>query len=372
MTARDAVGVFALCCVLAWMPAAAFPRLQISSGTVTCAACHHAPAGGGLLNDFGRDQSTDASTFGGEGAFLHGAVKLPRWLQLGGDLRLAGLANDPGGTEGPRLSAFPMQADLAVRAAVKDFSLQGSLGIQGTARGSEATLLDRLVSREHFVTWQPGRAATYVRGGRFFAPFGLRLDDHTTFVRRYLGFNLLEETYGLSLSQVTDPWELHATAFVSDPLRPPARSEAGGAAMFELRLGEGAFGVSGRAGFGEMDRRLTGGGHGKYWLEPLRLMLLGELDVVHQQFTSLGFPARFQLASYAGGLWMPVTGLSLGLAYESFHEDSALGPTARRALSATASWLPFAHFEIMVLGRAQLVGASTTAWTALAQLHYYP
>ena len=35
--------------------AAAYPQWQLSTGTVRCNQCHYAPAGGGLLNNYGRD-----------------------------------------------------------------------------------------------------------------------------------------------------------------------------------------------------------------------------------------------------------------------------------------------------------------------------
>ena len=54
--------------------AQAYPQWQLSSGAVRCNQCHYAPAGGGLINSYGRDAVGDQlSTFGGDGAFLHGA-----------------------------------------------------------------------------------------------------------------------------------------------------------------------------------------------------------------------------------------------------------------------------------------------------------
>jgi hypothetical protein len=35
----------------------ACPQLQLSLGADRCMACHHSPAGGGLLNDYGRDEA---------------------------------------------------------------------------------------------------------------------------------------------------------------------------------------------------------------------------------------------------------------------------------------------------------------------------
>src|SRR5438270_13602228 len=92
-----AIGTFAFA-----RGAAAYPQFQFSSGTNKCGQCHFAPAGGGLLSSWGRSESGDTISMGGEGAFLHGAVKLPSWLALGFDLRFAGTRSDDGGQEQPR------------------------------------------------------------------------------------------------------------------------------------------------------------------------------------------------------------------------------------------------------------------------------
>src|SRR6516225_8676416 len=93
-------------------PAAAYPQFQFSSGTNRCSQCHYSPAGGGLLTSWGRDESADTISLGGDGAFLHGLVTPPSWLGIGGDFRLAALSTDVGSPDGADTAFFPMQADL--------------------------------------------------------------------------------------------------------------------------------------------------------------------------------------------------------------------------------------------------------------------
>jgi hypothetical protein len=87
--------------LLAPRQAAAFPQFQFSSGTARCGQCHYAPAGTGLLSAWGRDESADTISRGGDGAFLHGLWMPPSWLALGGEFRLASLASATGGPESP-------------------------------------------------------------------------------------------------------------------------------------------------------------------------------------------------------------------------------------------------------------------------------
>src|SRR6185436_8654052 len=204
--AITALAVVALLALAA--DARAYPHLQLSSGSGRCSQCHVGPAGGGLLTPWGQDEEADTVARGGNGHFLHGAVTLPGWLMLGGNLRVAALANEVGGTEGTELAAFPMQLDLAARVARGAWSVVAIAGARGVVRsgspdsagsaGSEAaapSLASYVISREHYVMWQPKEQGAYARAGRFAAPYGLRLADHTAYVRRYLGYNLLEETY---------------------------------------------------------------------------------------------------------------------------------------------------------------------------------
>src|SRR4051812_19187490 len=89
--------------------AEAYPQWQFSSGTSRCNQCHFNPAGGGLINTFGRDAAgEELSTWKGNGGFLHGAVDLPNWLALGADLRGAFLRHDAGNPDGPTNAIFPM------------------------------------------------------------------------------------------------------------------------------------------------------------------------------------------------------------------------------------------------------------------------
>ena len=116
-------------------PASAYPQFQFSSGTNRCSQCHYSPSGGGLLTSWGRDESADTISLGGDGAFLHGLVSLPSWLGIGGDFRLAVISNDVGNAQGTEFAWFPMQADLYLRVALGEaWSLNGTVGVRGVAR----------------------------------------------------------------------------------------------------------------------------------------------------------------------------------------------------------------------------------------------
>jgi hypothetical protein len=378
--------------------ASAYPQFQFSSGTNKCSQCHFSPAGGGLLSSWGRSESGDTISMGGNGAFLHGAVTLPSWLGLGFDFRFAGIRNDDGGDESPRSAWFPMQTDLYVRAAFTDaFSFYVAAGVRGEVRPESGysdtsvgtinhdvgTIINRFIAREHYFMWRPSATGPYARLGRFYAPYGLRFVEHIYFVRRYTGYQLYNETYTASGGYVADEWELHLSAFTPppssfpDPLQSTGARESGGAAYFEKRFtGEsplsGALAAQARVGVGKEAGRYQGGLVGKLWIEPARLLFLGEADLIHQRVPAANYN-QMQFVSYAGVSWFPVQGLMITPAFERFQENLSVRTTGRSALDLQFNVFPYAHFEAVLLGQYQMVGqqGQPPVTLVMLQLHYY-
>lgn len=360
----------------------AYPHFQLSSGSSQCSQCHVGPAGGGLLTEWGQEEFGDAIARGGDGRFLHGALELPSWLLLGGNLRFAALANDVGSSEGVEVAAFPMQLDLSLRISSGAWSIFGVVGGRGQVRGGGSAAPDNpasevgspslgsyLISREHYVMWRPEPQGLYLRAGRFSAPYGLRLVDHTAYVRRHLGFNLLEETYNLGGGWSGDDWELHATAFSPDPLQEATRGDFGAAAMYERQLSASLMvGSSTRLAFGEHSARLQAGIHSKLWMESSQLLLQGEVNGVREQFDGDG--DRWQLVVHAGAVLVATRGVYAGVGYQAFAQDLEVHSVARHAAEAWISYFPRAHFEMMLSSRAQWVGPMERAYLGMLQLHY--
>ncbi|MEK6607560.1 MAG: hypothetical protein AABZ30_07870 [Myxococcota bacterium] len=363
-----------LAVVTAPLGASAFPELQIATGAVRCDVCHYAPAGGGLLNGRGRYAAEDELSAGGDGSFLHGAVELPGWIDLGGDFRGAAIANDVGQADRPELAVFPMQADLRARLAWKTLSANVTAGLRGSTRAQPTPPASLLVSREHFLQWKHGplARATAVRAGRFAVPQGLRLPDHTLYIRRFTGQALLEEPYALSGSLLRRAWEIHATAYVHDPVLDVGRPESGVAALGEIHDGPLAVGLSSRLGVShEADRILTGA-HGRAYVAPARLALLAEWDFVYEWIEADPEIGRAQLLGYTGADLELVRSLHLAAWYERFDQHLGAPGTSRDAFGAALRSYPWAHFEVTLHGKVQLVGERDTARLAMLQLHYYP
>jgi hypothetical protein len=372
MAARRWLGLAAGAAILLIAGGAdAYPQFQFSTGSSRCNLCHYSPAGGGLINDWGRGVGEDISTFGGDGSVLHGLWEPPRWFRFGGDYRGAGIVKHTAGETD--VLAFPMQLDLYTLFSFADFSVAATVGMRGAARDPARSPLSRIISREHYVMWQPRTTGPYVRAGRFFAPFGLRLADHTAYVRRYLGFHTLEETYGVSGGKVERDWELHVTGFVPPPIFGVGEDASGAAAYYERRLGSGALGAQTRVAIGSEQARYIGGAVAKWYFEGPKLLLLSEANLGVQTFAAEGASARGQLTGYLGLTYFAQDGVLLGAALERHDPDLGLRGTGRDAASLTAQWFFRAHWELLLLGKIELVGDSLSDPSRLAMmmLHYY-
>lgn len=366
--------------VLAAPEAQAYPQWQFTSGTTRCNQCHFSPAGGGLLRGYGRDAAgEDLSTFEGNGGLLHGLVEPPDWLALGGDFRLAYVRQDVAAPDSPEQALFPMQADLHGRVAIgESLSIQASAGYRGqvrnadtSGRGYQPGNAHRFISREHFVMWQPAAQGLYARAGRFYAPYGLRLAEHVTYVRRDLAFNILQESYNVSGGYIANEWELHLTAFGPDFLQKLGAQETGGAAYYERRLFEETASIAVQGRFGTFDgvSRLMGGVVARYFIEPAKLMFLAEANLVNNHYP--GSAAQNQFVGLTGFTYLPWNSVIFTALLERSQTALQVRDSATDSVMGLINWFPYPHTEFQLVGRVQKPMEIETAKTLLLQFHYW-
>jgi hypothetical protein len=350
----------------------AYPQFQLSTGADRCATCHVSPGGGGLINDYGRDEAGSTISRGGDGRFLHGAWTPPSWLSLGGDLRGV-VAFRQRGDEGEPL-LFPMQSDLYARIGGERVAFNVTVGLRGGARDPQPPLGERLVSREHYVMYERD-SGTYVRAGRFFPIYGIRSQDHTAAVRRYLGFHTLEEPYGVAAGTYGDASELHVSAFVPRPIEfLGAGVRASGAAVYYERrflADTAALAAQARLASSPADTRVAAGVVGKRWFSSAEVLLLGELDLQRQSFADDVGPTRYQLAAYGGASKLVTKGVMVGAAVHRWLPDFRTR-SARDAVELNVQYFPIAHLELHLLLRASGSGSfEEPSLLSFLQLHYY-
>jgi hypothetical protein len=379
---RLSLAVVVILAAAAWPRAAqAFPQWQFSTDATRCDQCHFAPAGTGLINNFGRDfVGEDGSTFGGNGAFLHGLVTPPSWLSLGADVRGALASRDTDDINGTNTAVFPMQADAEVRASYSLVSFYGVLGYRGQVRSDNSVVPtqnyqpitdSRLISREHYLMVRASALGGYLRAGRFFAPFGLRLAEHIVYVRRDLGFGTMEESYNLSGGYVAERWEAHVTAFAPDYIRHMGSREGGLTAYYERRFADiAAAAPQLRVAVGPGMTRTIVGGVGKVWLAPARTMLLGEADFVRRDISNVS-SASYQFVGLLGASVMPTKGIMATVLGERDQVDLAVSGAAYDAVSLLVNFFPYAHFDVQAMGRLDIPSGGQLSKLFFLQIHYF-
>ena len=172
-------------------PAYAEPYMALRTGN-SCASCHTNQTGGGKRTLFGalyglEDLSAWPMTLPEGRAPLDGT--LTNWLSIGADYRGLNASRfaDSDNTNSFETEEGNLYADFALLPDRLRFYADVQLA-PGSARTREMfALIEKL----------PGRL--YVKAGRFFAPYGWRLQDDTAFIRARTGFNFQSPDDGLEI-----------------------------------------------------------------------------------------------------------------------------------------------------------------------------
>lgn len=351
--------------------AEAYPQFQFSTDNSSCTLCHYAPAGGGLINGWGRSEAADTISRGGDGEFLHGLWEPPDFLDIGGDFRGVVGAHDTEST-GIDPLIFPMQADIYTRFDFGSVKLLATIGARGSARPRDPPPHTRVLPRELYLMYQPDSKGLYVRAGRFMAPYGLRQVDHTNYVRRDLGFYAWEETLGVSGGYLKNDWELHVTAHTRDPLIKVGMPGHGITAMYEKRISENtaAWGAQTKIQLGPDSMQYWAGGMFKKWFEGIDLLLLSEANLGVRDVDTAGADPILQGIAHLNLTYFLLDGVMLGTTLEAKHSDFTLRGKDAEAAYFSVQYFPRAHFELMLYTKAQRT-RQTHDLTTFLMFHYY-
>jgi len=347
----------------------AYPQYQLTRDA-TCTGCHIAPDGGGLLNENGLTVAESTAWKPHDPEFMYG-LSMPDWLQLGGDVRAAAGYVHPGVASA---AAYPMQAELAARAALGGFSVYAVGGLRRP--NEDASALHVLWSREHYVMWQqhPDEGSgLYVRAGRMMPTFGLRLAEHVVYTQRFGGRPLYYEAYALAASYVAPKLEVHATGFLHDSIASAAEHGDGGALYAEARLGDhAAIGLEGKYASSDDQRRTFGGVTGKLYLPGADILLLAEGQVIRQHITAGAGDDATQLVGYVMASRPFSHNLLVDIGVGHFTQDTRVQGLYRDAIDANVHWFMTSHLEWLLTTRLELLdgGGGPNGGYALAQIHY--
>jgi hypothetical protein len=332
--------------------------------------------------------SSEDSTFS---SFLFGAVKLPDWLLLGGSYRHLNIL--PVGGSG-KFRTFPMMLDMYGQAKFGAFSVGGSIGGARVAAGSPyarraqitANQGDQwnLISRSHYIGYDIVPEVT-VRAGRLNLPFGVRIPEHTMWVRQatntdressqehgvalaYVGESFRGELMGIAGNYQVNPDKYRnrgysgyleyatsssATIGVSSLVTFAATDRA---TNQDLKTTHQVHGLMGRAGFGE------------------KVALLAEADGIFTSRREAGYVGFVQLDTEAiQGVHVLLTGEMLDEGYlKPVPGVAALPRVAGEGKPKVGGWLSvawfiYSHFD----ARFDLIQRTGDDLQLLGQIHVY-
>lgn len=183
---------------------------NVTHGYVNCMACHISPAGGGLLNDYGRSLSKELmSTWGWNKSEepLFGAVQNLDWLKTGGDYRtIQTFLENNTAKEGRQ---FDMQKNIELAAQLQNLWFVGTAGSQEGPLGTPGK--GDFISERHYILWSINDEIK-LRAGKFRTNYGLNDPNHTRLTKAPLGFGPHSETYNLEFSRFKETDEIFISA----------------------------------------------------------------------------------------------------------------------------------------------------------------
>jgi len=184
------------------------PYLAVRAGA-KCMACHVNPTGGGKRTEFGAiygqtalpaerlDLSTGRSISPGGAEPTAWTGKLNDHLALGADLRATGRAAFvPNTTDTYAFDPVRAQVYLEVK------PIADRLTIYLDERVSPGAATNR---ETYAMLWTADHSA-YVKAGRMFVPFGLRVEDDTAFIRQVSGTSFASSDDGVEGGLEIGPW----------------------------------------------------------------------------------------------------------------------------------------------------------------------
>lgn len=373
--------------VLAWPSSASAYPWMIRHDYTGCVTCHADPSGGGLLTAYGRGQSDvllrshytsgEPDEPGKSSGFAWGLVTPPDWLLAGGTFRELYMYLKPNGQKATT-SLVLMQADLRAQIQLGGFRASGSIGYVGSS-ASAASVAGNLVSREHWIGYAFDDDAFLLRAGRINLPYGLRMIEHTLYVRNKTRTDINDnQQLGVAFAYSGELIRTEVMGILGNyQIRPDGYRERGYSGYVEIVPTErAAVGLSSLVTHAANDLYLqvsnTRQAHGTFLrVAPWRpLVVLAEADLVLQ--SPAGLDSFVGYASLLQADVEPWQGLHFMSSVESYKQKAGIGQSLAWWLGTNWFFAPHADLRVDFIRRSDAVGNGRFDSTALlGQIHVF-
>jgi len=333
-----------------------------SKVTFDCRTCHVNPTGGGMRNHHGMEFALDklplVSKNEATEKTAHSA-NINDYLAIGADFRLAYLHAEQettGSAAKYKDSFFPMQADFyAALTPIKHLTIYYQDGVEASGSREAFVLVDQLPYNAH------------LKVGRFIPPYGLKLDDHTSFIRDKLGFRApsFGKDVGLEVGFGERRWFGNAAIFNGNGTGGDDNDKKGLSATGGWKSPR--FWWAGSLLYNETvsDEKTYIGSYGA--VNYGKLSLLGELDLTDTQTTSKITGS----AAYAELDWKIRQGIVAKLKYDRHDPDDSLSDDELSRYTVGVDIHPYAFTEVVVQYRVNEETPEIQNDQALVMLHLY-
>ncbi len=293
------------------------PYLAVRTG-FKCSQCHTNRTGGGKRNGFGNVYAQTRLPItlmgtGGEGPFLD--TQISRFFSLGADVRVGTSREFTG--DSPKNPITLDEGTLYIEARVVPDILTiyaDQLIAPGNTRNRELFVL------VGSLPWQ-----SYVKVGRFFLPYGLRLLDDREFIRQRTGFNYSNSDLGLELGLEPGPLSMSVAVANGTQGAEENNSDKLVSGLASLVFSWFRVGASASRNDAETGRQDVVGAFGG--LSVGRFDFLGELDYIYD--TPNGGSSVDQFAAFVEGNLLATQGLNLKVTYGFLDPDRSVGENAQ-------------------------------------------
>jgi hypothetical protein len=181
--------------------ARAEPYIAVQKG-MQCSYCHSSPAGGGMRNVYGNvfAQSELAARRFGDRKLWTG--ELNKWLSVGANLR-----------------GSYVQAKVPNRSTTSDSQIdRGTVYVEASIIPRRLSVYvdhqvvpDDAINREAYLRINSKNTKWFASIGRFYLPYGLRLQDDSAFIRLATGANFANSDRGIQAGYNSGPWSIIAS-----------------------------------------------------------------------------------------------------------------------------------------------------------------
>lgn len=344
--------------------ARAEPYLAVAAG-LKCAQCHVNPTGGGKRNVFGmayaRSELARRTVLSDEGDTAWNG-DLGKWFSIGGDYRGGYYEVDrPGPNDESETTVTRATAYLEVR-AVPD--LLKFYFDEQVAPGHS-------VDREYYALLTPAKGKYTIKAGQFFLPFGLRIQDDTSFVRQRSGINFDTPDDGIELGLELPKWsaQVAATNGTAGTGSAPNKEQWSlSAAYVQPRWRVGTSYNFNDDPFGDREMQALFAG-----FRTGRISWLAELDFIRDEFSSSGVTSDMY-ATLLEGNWRFSKGHNLKVTYEFLDPSDSANEDEQERYSIVWEHAPMQYIQARV-GLRDYNGIpeqpQTNRSEVFAELHVY-